>query len=197
MTFFTDHTWSFPPKPALSGHSTSNSAISPTMPPIYTPVVLPTEEEDDQEHEEGEEEEDNDEVGEDDQEDEDGEEEEEEESDAEAETGHDSQFSSVQNLQAMAEDVNTSTHDHAGVEPTELMHHDLSEGIRFGSPDDGSNYLDSDFHKLAVRQAAENFESELQGYNPFSGYCLQLQAPGYKYLHTSILTFMHIHELLF
>jgi hypothetical protein len=39
-------------------------------------------------------------------------------------------------------------------EPSELMQLEMSEDIRLGSPDDGSNNLDSDFHMLAVSQSA-------------------------------------------
>ena len=37
-------------------------------------------------------------------------------------------------------------------EPSELMQLEMPEDIRLGSPNDGSNNLDSDFHLLAVSQ---------------------------------------------
>lgn len=40
----------------------------------------------------------------------------------------------------------------AAAEPSELMQLEMSEDIRVGSPDDGSNNLESDFHLLAMRQ---------------------------------------------
>ncbi|KAF7804758.1 basic helix-loop-helix protein A-like [Senna tora] len=47
----------------------------------------------------------------------------------------------------------------AAAEPSELMQLEMSEDIRVGSPDDGSNNLDSDFHLLAVSQR-ENLTAE-------------------------------------
>lgn len=37
-------------------------------------------------------------------------------------------------------------------EPSELMQLEMSEDIKLGSPEDGSNNLNSDFHLLAVSQ---------------------------------------------
>lgn len=48
-------------------------------------------------------------------------------------------------------------------EASELMQLDMSEAIRLGSPDDGSNNMDSDFHLVGVSQAgntAESFKAE-------------------------------------
>jgi hypothetical protein len=84
----------------------------------------------DEEEEEEEEEEDEDEDG---------------ESGSEAETGRDGRpnIAEAQNPQGIA-----------AAEPSELMQLEMSEDIRLGSPDDGSNNLDSDFHMLAVSQSA-------------------------------------------
>ena len=78
----------------------------------------------------------------------------------------------------------------AVVEPSELMQLEMSEGIRLGSPDDGSNNLDLDFplinqESLMDHQSrADSFRMEsarrwapmLQD-NPFSG-SLQPSASG-------------------
>lgn len=44
------------------------------------------------------------------------------------------------------------------VEPSELMQLEMSEDIRVGSPDDGSNNLDSDFHLLAVSHPSDHHQ---------------------------------------
>lgn len=41
-------------------------------------------------------------------------------------------------------------------EASELMQIDMSEAIRLGSPDDGSNNMDTDFHLDGVSQAGNN-----------------------------------------
>ncbi|KAM6541218.1 hypothetical protein CsatB_005665 [Cannabis sativa] len=142
-TFFIDH-HPLPPKPALSEQSTSNPATSsdnprfhsqPMTAAIYSgpvgaagPAIEETNKEDE---------------GDEDQEDEMDEEEDEEvgESDSEAEIGR---IGGPKNSSAEAVV--------AAAEPSELMQLDMSEDIRLGSPDDGSNNLDSDFHLLAVSQ---------------------------------------------
>ncbi|KAK9137219.1 hypothetical protein Sjap_007813 [Stephania japonica] len=78
--------------------------------------------------------------GEDDEE-EDDEEDDAAESDSGVETGHRS--ASVTHHVPMA---------HANAEPSELMQLDMSEDIRLGSPDDGSNNLDSDLHMVVANQ---------------------------------------------
>nr|CBY88797.1 basic helix-loop-helix transcription factor [Humulus lupulus] len=144
-TFFIDHhhhlTNSLPSKPALSEQSTSNPATSdnprfhsqPMTTAIYsgaaTGVVDETKED------EG------------DEEDDDMDEEEAAESDSEAEIGR----SNVGGGPISAQ--NTSGEAVVPAEPSELMQLDMSEDIRLGSPDDGSNNLDSDFHLLAVSQS--------------------------------------------
>ena len=45
-------------------------------------------------------------------------------------------------------------------EPSELIQLEMSEGIRLGSPDDGSNNLDSDFHMLAVTQPGSSVDHQ-------------------------------------
>lgn len=140
-SFFVDHQPPHPPKPALSEHSTSNPATSSDYPRFQSPpvpaIVYTTAAMDppaaaqqapgNEEEEEDEEEE----------EEEDEEEEEEAESDSEAETG-------ARNPQGAA----------AAAEQSELMQLEMSEDIRLGSPDDGSNNLDSDFHMLTVNNQA-------------------------------------------
>lgn len=124
-TFFVDHHQTNPllQKPALSEHSTSNPATSsPTPAAIYT-VATDHLVDANQELEGDDEEEDID---------------EEAHSDSEAEMGR--------NNDGPISAQNTSA------EPSELMQLDLSEDIRLGSPDDGSNNLDSDFHLLTVTQ---------------------------------------------
>ncbi|KAK9161235.1 hypothetical protein Syun_007576 [Stephania yunnanensis] len=64
------------------------------------------------------------------------------ESDSVVETGHRS--ASVAHHVPM-------THANAG--PSELMQLDMSEDIRLGSPDDGSNNLDSDLHMVVANQS--------------------------------------------
>ncbi|XP_038684855.1 transcription factor BHLH42-like isoform X2 [Tripterygium wilfordii] len=155
-TFFNDqntqHHLPPPPKPALSGHSTSNPPSSnhlrgfhsPPLPATYAatdpPVIsnqVEDEEEDDDEDEEEEEEE------------------EEEELDSETQMARNSIAVPAQNGDAVAE-------------PSELMQLEMSEDIRLGSPDDASNNLDSDLNLLggninAVDQQglADSFRAEL------------------------------------
>ncbi|TKY52614.1 Basic helix-loop-helix protein A [Spatholobus suberectus] len=140
-SFFVDHNSPLPPKPALSEHSTSNPTSSSDHVPavMYTvadpPAANPSQNDD---MDEDEEEEDDDEEEE--------EEEEAEESGSEDETGG-----------RVAR--RTPTPDAAGpaaAEPSELMQLEMSEDIRVGSPNDGSNNLDSDFHLLAVSQGGNN-----------------------------------------
>jgi len=68
--------------------------------------------------------------------------------------------------------------DVTGAEPSELMQLEMPEDIRVGSPNDGSNNLDSDFHLLAVSQggsAAGQAESTLR-WGP-SQEAIQVQLP--------------------
>ncbi|KAL6968340.1 Transcription factor bhlh42 [Sarracenia purpurea var. burkii] len=112
------------------------------MPAIYIPVDPPAnanqideEEEVDEEEEEEEEEE----------------EDEEAESDSEANTGRNSRLSGAQNPRARSHSQGVDV-AHAAAEPSELMQLEMSEDIRLGSPDDGSNNLDSDFQLIAATQ---------------------------------------------
>lgn len=45
---------------------------------------------------------------------------------------------------------------HGEAEPSELMLLEMSEDIRIGSPDDGSNNLDSDMHMLGLNQSVHH-----------------------------------------
>ncbi|XAR61213.1 hypothetical protein NMG60_11034852 [Bertholletia excelsa] len=173
-TFFIDyHPPPPPPKPAISEHSTSNPAtssdhgrfLSPPMQAVYAQEDTPAY----ASQIDGEEEDDDD-------------DEEEGDSDLEADT--------EPNAQALVQDAGVA---HAATEPNELMQLDMSEDIRLGSPDDGSNHLDSDFQLLAVaseenlanhQHLAESCRAEstpswplLQGQDPLSG-CLQPPTPG-------------------
>ncbi|KAF9682870.1 hypothetical protein SADUNF_Sadunf05G0153000 [Salix dunnii] len=124
-TFFSDHRNCHltPPKPALSGHSTSSDhprLHPPPIPPFYVAAEPSANADHNDEDEE-----------------EDGEEEEEEhDSDSGAETSRDAH---LEPRQAQ------NPHQVAAAEPSELMQLEMSEDIRLGSPDDGSNNLDSDF----------------------------------------------------
>ncbi|KAF5455057.1 hypothetical protein F2P56_024671 [Juglans regia] len=159
-SFFTDHQ-PLPPKPALSEHSTSNPATSSdhphfhysplSIPPIYPaisdqpPINANLQElghPEDQDLEDQEEDDDDD----DDEEDDDG------ESDSEAETGRNNRpiISASNVLRGVAA---TTTSADTTAEPSELVQLEMSEDIRLGSPEDGSNNLDSDFHMLAVSQS--------------------------------------------
>ncbi|KAG8663405.1 hypothetical protein MANES_01G208400v8 [Manihot esculenta] len=146
--FFTDHhhpPLPPPPKPALSEHSTSNPTTSSDQPHFQSPipstygVTDPTtndKQDDDEEEEEEEEEEDEDEDDED-----------QEGSDSEAETGRNTR--SIATLVQNAETVTTA-------EPSELMQLEMSEDIRFGSPDDGSNNLESDLRLIGSGNLADH-----------------------------------------
>lgn len=76
-------------------------------------------------------------------------EEEHESDDSEAETGRNTPSvpNQVQNVVA-------------SVEPSELMQLEMSEDIRLGSPDDGSNNLESDFHLIGSGNRADSFRVE-------------------------------------
>nr|TKS03537.1 basic helix-loop-helix protein A isoform X2 [Populus alba] len=165
-TFFSDHHHRHltPPKPALSEHSTSSPATSshdhprfhpPPIPPFYVAAEPSANAEQ---------------IDEDDEEDE---EEEEHDSDSEAETCRD--IDHLEPRQAQ------NPHQVAAAEPSELMQLEMSEDIRLGSPDDGSNNLDSDFpltgpdNLMDHRSRADSHKAEsarrwtmLQD-NPFSG----------------------------
>ncbi|ESR57332.1 hypothetical protein CICLE_v10019118mg [Citrus x clementina] len=139
-----------PPKPALSEHSTSNPDTSSchlrfhsqSMSPMCAavnddpPVNANQGEEDDEE------------------EDDDDDDEEQDQSDSEAETGRNSRQGAADQIpEAVVPPV---------PEPSELMQLDMSEDIRLGSPDDGSNNLDSDFHLLAVSQGVNPADDQQQ-----------------------------------
>nr|WDQ29613.1 transcription factor MYC4 [Santalum album] len=140
-----------PPKPALSEHSTSNpvSSAAALHPTLYAGAAAADPD--------GEEEEEGDDDDDDDDDDEDdgggggggG-----AESESEAGNGQNNMDFSVRHVEAMG--VGTA-------EPSELMQLEMSEDIRIGSPDDGSNNLDCDFHLLAVAQSEHpTAEADLQ-----------------------------------
>lgn len=110
--------------------------------------------------------------------DEDEEEEDEEEEEEEEEEGAES-ASEDETRDRIARRVTTpEMEDVTRAEPSELMQLELPEDIRVGSPNDGSNNLDSDFHLLAVSQggnAAGQAESSVR-WGP-SEEALQVQLP--------------------
>ncbi|KAL2323558.1 hypothetical protein Fmac_027937 [Flemingia macrophylla] len=125
-SFFVDHNSPLPPKPALSGHSTSNpTSSSDHIPSVMYTVADPPASNNDMDEDDGEEDEDDD-------------EEDEAESGSDDETG--ARVPGPPDMEA--------------AEPSELMQLEMPEDIRVGSPNDGSNNLDSDFHLLAVSQGA-------------------------------------------
>ncbi|XP_031402895.1 transcription factor BHLH42-like isoform X2 [Punica granatum] len=148
-SFFADHQPPHPPKPALSEHSTSNPATSSGHPRfnysppgstiMYTAAAVDppvaahqADADDDEEDEEEEDEEDH------------------AESDSEAETGR------AASHQQVVGQHNPQAGLVGAAEQSELMQLEMSEDIRLGSPDDGSNNLDSDFHMLTVNKAVGN-----------------------------------------
>lgn len=122
-SFFLDQ-HSLPPKPALSEHSTSNPTSStdhiPTI--MYTMADPPSTNPNQDDMDE-------------DEEDEEDEEDDEVESESEDETR--GRYRRATSMTAI-------------VEPSELMQIEMPDDIRVGSPNDGSNNLDSDFHLLVV-----------------------------------------------
>ncbi|KAK4791930.1 hypothetical protein SAY86_022365 [Trapa natans] len=133
------------PKPALSGHSTSNPGTSSNHPRFHAPpapgAVMylaaavgshphPLQEADDEEEEEELKEEEDDAGG----------------SDSEDGTGR---AASCRQTVVQAPPRGAV----ATAEPSELMHLEMSEDIQLGSPEDGSNNLDSDFYMLTVNRA--------------------------------------------
>ncbi|KAG5250611.1 basic helix-loop-helix protein [Salix suchowensis] len=176
--FFSDHHHHLPPpKPALSGHSTSNPAtssdhaliLSSPIPPFYVAADPPANADRMDENEEEEEEDEDDD-----------EEEQEQESDSEAETSRDALLGPCQAQIPLQMAV---------AEPSELMQLEMSEGIRLGSPDDGSNNLGLDFPLICQdslmdhHSRADSFRAEsarrwtMLQENPFSS-SLQPSASG-------------------
>ncbi|KAI3439436.1 BHLH domain-containing protein [Psidium guajava] len=141
-TFFVDHHPPHPPKPALSEHSTSNPTTSSghprfhslPVPTIYAPADPPAEANQGDEEEEDE--------------DEDGEE---GESDSEAETGR-------QGGAGVAIVAAQNPPGEGPVNNAEPSEFEMSEDIRLGSPDDGSNNLDSDFPMLTINSTAADHQ---------------------------------------
>lgn len=136
-----------PPKPALSEHSTSNPTTF-SEPHFYsgnTPPSTSIGPADQDGRTAGEDEEDEDEE----------EEEENDDDDDEEEAELDSDSIAIQSGAGAANPI--------AAEASELMQLDMSEAIRLGSPDDGSNNMDSDFHLVGVSQAgntADSFKAE-------------------------------------
>ncbi|KAI4340221.1 hypothetical protein MLD38_025081 [Melastoma candidum] len=142
-TFFVDHHGPHPPKPALSEHSTSNPATSsehprfhsPSQPTVYVPQEPPADARNQAEDDEVDEDYDDD--------DDDDDDDEEDDSDSEAKTGRNNNNSS-----RPGSDLNPlGAGEATAAEPSEF---EMSEDIRLGSPDDGSNNLDSDFPTLST-----------------------------------------------
>lgn len=156
-SFFTDHHHHHhppppPPKPALSEHSTSNPTTSsdhsrfrsPPIPPMYGTTDPPTNTNQDDEDEE---------------EEDDDEEEEEDGSDSEAETGR-----NIRSVPSQVPNIQAVTTTAAVAEPSELMQLEMSEDIRLGSPDDGSNNLDSDFQLIGSGNPADHHHSRADSF---------------------------------
>ncbi|XP_027115730.1 transcription factor BHLH42-like isoform X1 [Coffea arabica] len=129
------------PKPALSEHSTSSPATasgprfhSSTVPVPATYTTIHTSQDNSDQIEEEEEE------GEDDEEDADADAVADSDSDGETVPQSSAPSSGVQNPNSMPQIKTT--------EPSELVQLDMSEDIRLGSPEDGSNNWDSDYHLL-------------------------------------------------
>eukprot|EP00257_Ricinus_communis_P017221 XP_015575616.1 basic helix-loop-helix protein A [Ricinus communis] len=147
--FFSDHHHNHshppppPPKPALSEHSTSNPATSsdhlrfhsPPIPATYGATNNPPTNPNQDEEEEEEDEDDEEEDG----------------SDSETETGR--------NNRTIAGEAQIET---AAAEPSELMQLEMSEDIRLGSPDDGSNNLESEFHLIGSRN--QDLQSRVESF---------------------------------
>ncbi|KAM7258451.1 hypothetical protein ACFE04_014192 [Oxalis oulophora] len=136
-TFFTDHPIPLPPKPALSEQSTSNPATSLNHPSFFhsspVPPVYTTADPPPNQLL----------VNEDDDEDDN------DESDSEAET---------------ARNIQSHQNEQAGTtERSELiMQLEMSEDIRFGSPEDGSTNLDSDFQRAESARKWPSLQDPLQ-----------------------------------
>lgn len=136
-SFFTGHPHHHqlhPPKPALSEHSTSNPATSSDHPSFHSPPVpamyqVPDVPVNTNNPEEDEEEEDED-------------------------VESDSEIVTDRNNSQITPATNTQGIGAAAAEPSELMQLEMSEDIRLGSPDDGSNNMDSDLHMLGVGQSS-------------------------------------------
>ncbi|KAK4407126.1 Transcription factor [Sesamum angolense] len=122
-SFFTDAQNPNPPRPVLSEHSTSNPPTSSDPPPAST--VLPPHDDPTLDHNHDDDENDENDSTDD------------QDSDSDAETGR------VDTLTLPTQPPNVIT---TADQPSELMELDMSEDIRLGSPEDGSNYLDPDFH---------------------------------------------------
>ncbi|XP_050236215.1 transcription factor BHLH42 [Mercurialis annua] len=167
--FFVDHHRlpPAPPKPALSEHSTSNPATSSDHLLFHSSPILaeyggkehpptnPNQEEEDEEDED------------------------EEGSDSEAETDRNYNLfvrlssDETQNIQAPV------TETMAGAtEPNELMQLGMSEDIRLGSPDDGSNNFDSDFHLIgSINPDYQTRAEYARGWNLSHGPLMSFQPP--------------------
>lgn len=150
-SFFLDHQPQPPPKPALSEQSTSNPVQpsdhhphfqSPHLLDTYAPLDLPLPNPGQIDEDEDEDDDDDD------------EEEEEQESDSEDDTaGRNRRLpGSVDNTNPLSLSQGMALAHDAIAEPSELMQLEMSEDIRLGSPDDGSNNLDSDFQLLGMAQ---------------------------------------------
>ncbi|KAK4492535.1 hypothetical protein RD792_003347 [Penstemon davidsonii] len=133
QSFFTTHQDPNPPRPALSEQSTSNPTIT-TYFEDSSPMLQTCALNNNNIAVEEEEEED---------EDEDEDEDDEVESDSDAMT--------TDRVDSLSRAIGR---------PSELMQLDMSEDIRIGSPEDGSNNLDSDFHHLTVAAQSGNLAEQ-------------------------------------
>ncbi|XP_057424194.1 basic helix-loop-helix protein A [Lotus japonicus] len=82
-----------------------------------------------------------------------------------------------------SEDETGRAPEMAATEPSELMQMEMPEEIRVGSPNDGSNNLDSDFHMLAVSQPGSGQAESARRWGPIQDPLGSLQAQ----LPTSVL----------
>ncbi|KAG5587106.1 hypothetical protein H5410_047540 [Solanum commersonii] len=132
-SFFNEQQQAQPPKPALSEHSTSDPAAFRSH--IFIPAILHGRI-----------------AGEEENEDEDEDEDDEEEND---EVELDSDGIAIQSVAGAANPI--------AAEASEVMQLDMSETIRLGSPDDGSNNMDTDLYLDGISQAgntADSFKAE-------------------------------------
>ncbi|KAL6978514.1 hypothetical protein U1Q18_020182 [Sarracenia purpurea var. burkii] len=156
MSFFIHHHPPQPPKPALSDHSTTSNPASSSdhmilfqshsMAAMDSHLHLPDtagQIDDDEDEEE-----------------EDHEQEEEGESESETDTERNRRLLGARNTGILSQGLAVVAHP-AAPRPSELTPLELSEDIRMGSPDDGSNHLDSNLQLLALSQAGNPTDLQL------------------------------------
>ncbi|KAL3531354.1 hypothetical protein ACH5RR_010676 [Cinchona calisaya] len=139
-----------PPKPALSEHSTSDPATSSSLRFQENTNLIEEEEDAHDEDDEEEEEEEEDEA--------------EADSDIEADTiRSNNNNNNSPSRSGVVPNPNTTMLQNPEAEPSELMQLDLSEDIRLGSPDDGSNNMESDYHMLPTTQMGNQEIQQIRG----------------------------------